>query len=432
MQRVQMLNTKIIDMPEIFNTIRRQRSKAESVDCIVKPILEDVRENGDEAVMRYTRKFDAPQLDSVIVSEEERREALQSLDQDLIASLQGAKKNIETFHKTHISRKEDEVETAKGTKVWREFRPIEKIGLYVPGGLATYPSTVLMVAVPAILAGCKEIVICTPVEEDGKCNPAVLAAAEICNITKIYKVGGAQAIGAMAYGTETIPKVYKIFGPGNQFVTAAKILVYGDVDIDMPAGPSEIAIIADETANPVFIAADFLSQLEHAEDSQSILLTRSESLAKKVAEEVQKQMEKLSRKEIIEVSLKKSFIILCQNDEEMCEIANEYAPEHLEIMAEKEEFFLSNVNNVGSVFLGNYASEPLGDYGTGANHTLPTSGFAKMFSPLSTESFGKMIQVQRVSKEGAEVLFPIIKNIADSEGLDGHREAVAVRLRSQK
>ncbi len=425
---MQTLNIKNTAILEILKIIRSQRSKSEDIESIVKPILEDIKKYGDESVMRYTKKFDFQNLKSLVVTNTEIQEAYESINEELINSLKQAKKNIEIFHRSNIIKHEKFVETMKGVKVWRVFRPIEKVGLYIPGGLAAYPSTVLMLAVPAMIADCREIIMCTPVNKDGKCNSSVLAAAKICGIKKIYKIGGAQAVGAMAYGTETISKVYKIFGPGNQFVTTAKRLVYGEVNIDMPAGPSEVAIIADETANPSFIAADFLSQLEHGEDSQSILLTCSESLLEAVSKEIQKQINKLSRKKIIEKSLKKSFMILCENDEEICILANEYAAEHLEIVTKNEDYFLQKINNAGSIFLGEYTSEPLGDYATGANHTLPTSGFAKMFSPLSTESFGKMIQVQKVSKQGIRNLYPIVKTIADSEGLDAHKNAVFIRF----
>lgn len=425
---MQILKTNNSAFLEILDTFRSKRSKSEDVESVVKSILKDIRKYGDQAIMKYTKKFDSPNLESLIVTNAEIEDAYNSLEKELIRSLEQAKKNIEIFHSSNVTKEEAPVETTKGVSVWRVFRPIEKVGLYVPGGLAAYPSTVLMLAIPAIIAGCSEIIMCTPANKEGKCNSAVLAAAKICGIKKIYKIGGSQAIGAMAYGTETIPKVYKIFGPGNQFVTTAKILVYGEVDIDIPAGPSEVAIIADETANPSFIAADFLSQLEHGEDSQSILLTCSEFLIREVSKEIQKQINKLSRKKIIKASLKKSFAILCKNEDEICLLANEYAAEHLEIVTKNEDYFLQRINNAGSIFLGEYTSETSGDYATGANHTLPTSGFAKMFSPLSTESFGKMIQVQRVSKQGIKNLYPIIEKIADSEGLDAHKNAAFIRI----
>jgi histidinol dehydrogenase len=426
---MQTLDTRKTNPAKILQIIRKQRSKAEDVENIVKPILADIKRGGDAAVLKYARKFDSPDLKTFVVSEKEIAAAYKSINPKLLAALKKAKQNIEKFHKANLIRKEKVVETSKGVKVWREFRAIEKVGLYIPGGKAAYPSTVLMLAIPAQIAGSQEIVICTPADKEGNCNPTVLAAAKLCGIKKIFKVGGSQAIAAMAFGTETIPKVYKIFGPGNQFVTTAKMLVYGEVDIDMPAGPSEVGIIADNSANPTFIAADFLSQLEHSEDSQSVLFTSSSTLIEKVKAEIEKQMETLSRKAIIKVSLQKSFAILCKNDAEIASLANEYAAEHLEIVAKNEAFFLKAIQNAGSIFLGEYTSEPLGDYATGANHTLPTSGFAKMFSPLSADSFGKMIQIQKVSKAGLQKLSQTVETLATSEGLDAHKNAISIRLK---
>ncbi|MDD3067171.1 MAG: histidinol dehydrogenase [Candidatus Gracilibacteria bacterium] len=426
---MQTLDISKTNPTQILQIIRNQRSKSEDVENIVKPILADIRQNGDAAVLKYARKFDSPDLKTFVVSEKEISAAYNSINPKLLASLKIAKKNIEKFHKASLIRKEKVVETSRGVKVWREFRAIEKVGLYIPGGKAAYPSTVLMLAIPAQIAGCQEIVICTPADKAGNCNPTVLAAAKLCGVKKIFKVGGSQAIAAMAFGTETIPKVYKIFGPGNQFVTTAKMLVYGEVDIDMPAGPSEVGIIADNSANPAFIAADFLSQLEHGEDSQSVLFTNSAALIEKVKAEIVKQIETLSRKAIIQISLQKSFAILCKNDAEIASLANEYAAEHLEIVAKNEAFFLKAIQNAGSIFLGEYTSEPLGDYATGANHTLPTSGFAKMFSPLSADSFGKMIQIQKVSKAGLQKLSQTVETIATSEGLDAHKNAISIRLK---
>lgn len=421
------LTTSKLGQQDILKRLRAQRSKSEDVNAVVSVILQNVKKRGDKALLELTQRFDGLSLKSLAVTEEEIRQARASVPKSIIAALKRAKRNIARFHKTTMRKKEPVVETEKGVRVWREFRPIEKVGLYVPGGKAAYPSTVLMLAVPAKIAGCKEIVMCTPAGRDGKCNPTVLATANMCGIKKIFRLGGAQAIAGMAYGTESVPRVYKIFGPGNQYVTTAKMLVYGEVDIDMPAGPSEVAIIADETANPAWIAADLLSQLEHGEDSQAVLVTTSENLAQKVILEAQRQIAELSRREIAEQSLEKSFVIAVKNTEEACEIVNEYAPEHLEIVAKNPAKILRQINNVGSVFLGKYASEPLGDYATGANHTLPTSGFAKMFPPLSTDSFGKMIQVQKVSLKGFENLSKTVTTLADSEGLDGHAKAVTIR-----
>lgn len=423
------LNLKNLGIREVLQNIGAKRSKDADVKDIVVPIIEKVREFGDSALYEYAECFDGVKLDSLRVTKAEIDEAYKKIDKRLFEAIKIAKKNIEVFHDKILKKKERSVETVKGVKVWREFRPIDKVGLYVPGGKAAYFSTVLMLGVPAMLAGCKEIVMCTPVSRNFGLNAGVLVAADLCGIKKIYKIGGAQAIAAMAYGTESIAKVYKIFGPGNQYVSTAKMLVYGEVDIDMPAGPSEVLAIADESANPQWIAADLLSQLEHGEDSQAILVAFSESFVEKVVEEMKAQMSELGRREIMEKSFAKSFAVIVDSVEEACEITNGYAPEHLEIVCKKEADVLRKINNVGSVFLGPYSSEPLGDYATGANHTLPTAGYAKMFNPLSTLSFGKMIQIQRVSEEGIKGLKDVVEKMAEAEGLDAHKNSVTIRFK---
>ena len=422
------LNTTQQSVNSIIQTIQSVRSKNEDVESVVRPIMEKVKKEGDKAVINYTKMFDGVKLENFQVSNEEIKEAIKITPKELLDSLKRAKKNIEIFHKAILRKKEVVIETEKGVKTWREFRPIEKVGLYVPGGKAAYPSTVLMLAIPAKIAGCKEIAICTPCNKKGKCNATVLAAANLCGINKIFKIGGAQSIAAMAYGTESVPKVYKVFGPGNQYVTTAKVLAYGEIDIDMPAGPSEVLIIADETANPKWVAADLLSQLEHGEDSQAVLVTTSERLAKSVQYELIVQVEKLSRKSIIEKSMKLSFIVIVKNLNEAVEISNEYAPEHLELDTNNPESLIPKIINAGSVFVGKYTSEPLGDYASGTNHTLPTSGYAKMFSPLSTDSFGKMVQFQNVSKQGLKNLSRTVEILANSEGLDAHKNAIKIRF----
>jgi len=422
------LNTTQQSVNSIIQTIQSVRSKNEDVESVVRPIMEKVKKEGDKAVINYTKMFDGVKLENFQVSNEEIKEAIKITPKELLDSLKRAKKNIEIFHKAILRKKEVVIETEKGVKTWREFRPIEKVGLYVPGGKAAYPSTVLMLAIPAKISGCKEIVICTPCNKEGKCNATVLAAANLCGINKIFKIGGAQSIAAMAYGTESVPKVYKVFGPGNQYVTTAKVLAYGEIDIDMPAGPSEVLIIADETANPKWVAADLLSQLEHGEDSQAVLVTTSERLAKSVQYELIVQVEKLSRKSIIEKSMKLSFIVIVKNLNEAVEISNEYAPEHLELDTNNPESLIPKIINAGSVFVGKYTSEPLGDYASGTNHTLPTSGYAKMFSPLSTDSFGKMVQFQNVSKQGLKNLSRTVEILANSEGLDAHKNAIKIRF----
>lgn len=425
---MKILDTKEFSQVQILERLRTSRSSSEDVRGVVSPILRRVKDGGDKVLFELTERFEGVKLNKLEVSAAEIKRAYGLVDKSLVAAFKKAKLNIAKFHKTTICRKERGAETVKGVKVWREFRSIEKVGLYIPGGKAAYPSTVLMLGVPAQIAGCKDVIMCTPCGKDGTCNPYVLVAADLCGIKKIFKVGGAQAIGAMAYGTESIPKVYKIFGPGNQYVTTAKIMVYGEVDIDIPAGPSEVGVIADESANPSWIAADLLSQLEHGEDSQAVLVTTSESLAQKVICEIDEQFKLLGRQEIVAESLKISFAIVARNMKEACEIMNEYAPEHLEIVAKDKASILKRINNAGSIFLGKYSTEPLGDYATGSNHTLPTSGFAKMFSGLSAGSFGKMIQMQEVSKTGLQRLAKTVTTLADCEGLDAHGNAVKIRL----
>lgn len=384
---MKILSTKQYSFQTILNLIRERQSKKINVEAVVSKIIGDVQKNKDKALFAFTKKFEGADLKVMEVSKQEIATAYKQESKELVKALKAAKTNIEKFHKSNVQIKEQKVTTAKGVHIWREFRPIEKVGLYIPGGKAAYPSTVLMLAVPAKIAGCKEIVLCVPPNKEGKVPSAVLIAADLCGVSKIFKVGGAQAVAAMAYGTESIPKVSKIFGPGNQYVTTAKMMVYGEVDIDMPAGPSEVLVLADESANPDWIAADLLSQLEHGEDSQAILVTLSKTLAKQVYEEVLKQAGRLSRLQIVQQSLKNSFIIITKTITEACDLINDYAPEHLEIVYKNENAILKKINNAGSVFLGNYSSEPLGDYATGSNHTLPTSGYAKMFSALSVESF---------------------------------------------
>ena len=411
-----------------LNTVRRARRKSTGVDIAVHKIIATVRRSGDKALFNFTRKYDGANLTSFRVSKGEVERAYKNESKDVIRALKRAKKNIGKFHLQSLKRREPAVETEKGVSVWREFRPIERVGLYIPGGKAAYPSTVLMLGVAARVAGCKEVILCVPPNAKGEVPDAVLVAADLCGISKIYKVGGAQAIAAMAYGTKTIPKVSKIFGPGNQYVTTAKLLVYGEVDIDMPAGPSEVLVFADSSANPAWVAADLLSQLEHGEDSQAILVTSSKPFAEKVLKEVAAQTAVLKRASIIRQSLKKSFAVITDTFDTAISFINEYAPEHLELVLKDGANALAAVNNAGSIFLGPYASEPLGDYATGANHTLPTSGYAKMFSALSAESFGKKIQIQKVSKQGIRNLKNTVETLAAREGLDAHKNAVSIRF----
>lgn len=426
---MKILNTKNLAVGDILSKLSCQRSKSNDVKDVVLKILEKVRREGDKALFEFTEKFDRVRCENFVVSKDEIDRAYELIDKDLFEAIKFAKRNIEKFHDKILCRKEAVVRTVPGVKVWREFRPIEKVGLYVPGGKAPYFSTVLMLGVPAMIAGCREIVMCTPVLADAKVNPAILVAADLCGIKKIYKLGGAQAIAAMAYGTETVPRVYKIFGPGNQYVSTAKMMVYGEVDIDMPAGPSELMVIADGKANVSWVAADLLSQLEHGPDSQVCLITFGKKFAEKVVIEMREQMRCLRRTEIIKQSFVRSFAVVARSIEEACFLTNEYAPEHLEIIVDEPENVLDDIINVGSVFLGPYASEPLGDYVTGSNHTLPTSGFARMFGPLSTDSFGRMIQVQQVSIAGLKYLTKSAQIMAEKEGLDAHKMAVSIRLK---
>jgi len=426
---MKILSTKKYSFSRIMEIIRDRQSKKTDVEAAVKEIIGYVRKGGDQALFALSNKFDETNLKILAVSKKEISEAYLQKNKDLVRAIKTAKANIEKFHKSNVIKKEPVIITTKGVRVWREFRPIEKVGLYVPGGKAAYPSTVLMLAIPAKIAGCQEIILCVPPGKDGKVPPAVLIAADICGVTKIFKVGGAQAIAAMAYGTESIPKVSKIFGPGNQYVTTAKMLVYGEVAIDMPAGPSEVLVYADNSAKPAWIAADMLSQLEHGEDSQGVLVTLSADLAKKVQKEIFKQASQLLRRQIVKASIKNSFIIVLNNIVQATKLINEYAPEHLEIVCREENKILKKINNAGSVFLGEYSSEPLGDYATGSNHTLPTSGYAKMFSALSVESFGKKMQIQKVSKIGITKLRTTVEVLAAKEGLDAHKNAVSIRFK---
>ena len=425
---MKILSTKKYTLSEIINLIKQRQSKKTDVEKVVLGIIRDVRAKKDNALFSFSKKFDGVELKTLKVSRKEIADAYKQESKEVVKALKIAKANIEKFHKNNVKKKETPVATIKGVSVWREFRPIEKVGLYIPGGKAAYPSTVLMLGVPAKIAGCREIILCVPPGKDGKVPSAVLVAADICGISQIFKVGGAQAVAAMAYGTESIPKVSKIFGPGNQYVTTAKMLVYGEVDIDMPAGPSEVLVFAEKDVNPAWIAADLLSQLEHGEDSQAILVTTSKLVAKQVLIEVKKQIESLERKKIVKKSLKKSFTVIVETENQACEIINEYAPEHLEIISKNENKILEKINNAGSVFLGKYSSEPLGDYATGSNHTLPTSGYAKMFSALSVESFGKKMQIQKVSKDGIEKLRTTVEVLASREGLGAHKNAIGIRF----
>ncbi len=402
--------------------------ETKSLERHVQNILNGVKKDGDEAVRHFTKVLDSVELKDFQVSETEFDEAEKKVSDELKTAINVAKSNIEKFHRAQIEKPEV-IETTPGVFCWRKSVPIQRVGLYVPAGSAPLFSTVLMLGVPAAIAGCKEIVVCSPPARNGKINDATLYAAKVCGITKVFKIGGVQAIGAMAFGTETVPKVYKIFGPGNQFVTCAKQLVgqYGTA-IDMPAGPSEVAIIADETCVPAFVAADLLSQAEHGVDSQVLLVSTSEKVIDETLIELDKQLAKLSRKAIASKALENSKAILVENIDEAVELLNEYAAEHLILTCENADEVAEKIVNAGSVFIGNYSCESAGDYASGTNHTLPTNGFAKAFSGVSLDSFVKKITFQKLNEEGVGNLGRTIECMAEAEGLDAHKNAISIRL----
>lgn len=409
--------------------LKRPTMDSSSLEDKVKEILNDVRLNGDDAIKKYALMFDNVAIDTLIVSEDELNAAENNISSELKAAILQAKNNIQTFHAVQ-KESVQELETTSGVKCWRKSIGIEKVGLYIPGGSAPLFSTVLMLGIPAKLAGCKEIILCTPPDKNGTINPAILFAAKTVGITKIFKAGGVQAIGAMTYGTETIPKVYKIFGPGNQYVTCAKQLINKEgVAIDMPAGPSEVAVIADDTCVPSFVAADLLSQAEHGADSQVILVSNSENVINEVNKELELQLKVLSRNSIAEKALQNSKAILVNSLEEGMELLNEYASEHLIIACQNADELAGKVVNAGSVFIGNYSCESAGDYASGTNHTLPTNGYAKAYSGVSLDSFVKKITFQKLSKEGINKIGRTIELMAEAEGLDAHKNAVSIRLK---
>ena len=408
--------------------LKRPVMNTENLFDTVRSVIDRVKEEGDRAVLDYEEKFDKVVLASLAVSEEEQQEAENLVSEDLKAAIRLAKQNIQTFHAAQRFEGK-KVQTQPGVTCWQKAVAIEKVGLYIPGGTAPLFSTVLMLAVPARIAGCKEIVLCTPPGRDGKVHPAVLFAAKVAGVNRIFKAGGIQAIAAMAYGTESVPKVYKIFGPGNQYVTAAKQLVsLRDVAIDMPAGPSEVEVLADETANPIFVAADLLSQAEHGVDSQAILITTSVELQQAVKVEVERQLALLPRKEIAEKSLANSKLIVVDSMTEAIELTNAYAPEHLIIETEDYLSVAERIVNAGSVFLGSLTPESAGDYASGTNHTLPTNGYAKAYSGVSLDSFIRKITFQEIKPEGLNIIGPAIELMAANEQLDAHKNAVSVRL----
>ncbi len=411
------------------NIVRRPALDTLSLQSKVRLVLDDVKHNGDSALKKYAQQFDGLALDNIAVTGQEVAEAMSQLPSELKQAIETAAKNIRKFHERQLQPAEV-IETMPGVLCWRKSVAIEKVGIYIPGGTAPLFSTVLMLAIPAAIAGCTQIVLCTPPQKNGKVHPAVLYSAALCGVTHVYKSGGAQAIAAMAYGTETVPQVYKIFGPGNQYVTCAKQLVQLDgLAIDMPAGPSEVCVLADDTANSAFVAADLLSQAEHGTDSQVLLVTTSEKLAAEVEAEVAAQLALLPRKDIASGALQNSKVVVFKTLDEAIELVNSYAAEHLIIACADAEFIAEQIVNAGSVFLGNYSPESAGDYASGTNHTLPTNGFAKTYSGVSVDSFVKKITYQKISQAGLQNLGKTVELLAEFEGLDAHKNAVSIRLR---
>jgi len=409
--------------------LERPTKTVDDIENTVNQIFDDVKRNGDIAINKYTQLFDGVSLESNLVSSNEIKEAVLLVSDELKAAIKLAKENVTNFHVAQKTEKVS-IETTKGVFCWQEKRPIQKVGLYIPGGSAPLFSTVLMLAVPAQIAGCKEIVLCSPPNKEGKIHPAILYTAQLCGVTKIIKVGGIQAIAGFTFGTESIPQVYKIFGPGNQFVTVAKQLAtkFG-VAIDMPAGPSELLVVADDSANASYVASDLLSQAEHGADSQVILVSTSKELIQKVSEEIEKQILVLPRVEIAQKAISNSKSIFVENDAIALELINEYGPEHFIVCTNDNDFYIDNIENAGSVFIGNYTPESAGDYASGTNHTLPTNGFSKAYSGVNLDSFTKSITFQKITKEGIKTIGNAIELMAAAEGLQAHKNAVSIRLK---
>ncbi len=410
--------------------LERPTKTVDDIEATVKEIFAAVQSKGDEAVNQYTAQFDGITLDTILVSEAEIQTAIAAVDDELKTAIQLAKSNIEKFHQAQKTNRIS-VETTEGVHCWQEKRSIQKIGLYIPGGTAPLFSTVLMLAVPAAIAGCKEVVLCSPPDKNGNLNPAILYAANLCGVSKILKVGGIQAIAGMTFGTTSIPKVYKIFGPGNQYVTVAKQLAtqFG-VAIDMPAGPSELLVVADDTADAAFVASDLLSQAEHGTDSQVILVSTSKEMIEAVEQEVQTQLAVLPRKEIAEKAIANSKLIFVENAAIALDLINEYGPEHFIVCTKNDDFYVDNIENAGSVFIGNYTPESAGDYASGTNHTLPTNGYAKNYSGVNLDSFMKSMTFQKISEKGIQNIGKAIEIMAEKEGLQAHKNAVTLRLKA--
>ena len=426
-------NFKDLSPGKINELCRRNADENNSIKTLVAEIIREVKVRGDEALRAFAEKFDGIKPEVLYLEKEELETIAKGAGEAEKQALDLAYRNIRKFHETQI-RTEDRVETTKGVVCWRELRAIEKVGLYIPGGTAVLPSTFLMLGVPAILAGCREIIVCSPPQKDGKVNAYLAYCAQLLEIDRIYLVGGAQAIAAMAYGTESVKKVDKIFGPGNQYVTMAKTMIQSEsrTSIDMPAGPSEVLIIADDTANPEFVAADLLAQAEHGTDSQAILLSNSMRIIEETGIELQKQLAVLPRAGIAAGAMANSYAILTRDLDEAMDFSNTYAPEHLILATDQWEDISLKIINAGSVFLGHFSPESAGDYASGTNHTLPTSSYAKSYSGVSVDSFVKKITFQHISKEGIRALGPSVEILASLEGLQAHKNAVSVRLKDNK
>lgn len=425
---------KIIKQPNV-NTwqeiVKRPSFDNTALIAKVEDVLTQVKINGDKAIKEFTVNFDSVVLDHFMVSEESIASAILKIPTPLRDAIQMAAENIRQFHQKQVSEVEV-IETMPGVRCWRKSVGIEKVGLYIPGGTAPLFSTILMLGIPASIAGCKEVILCSPPDKNGELNPAILYTANLVGIKKIFTIGGVQAIAAMAYGTETVPQVYKIFGPGNQYVTCAKKLIQQDgIAIDMPAGPSEVCVLADDSANPSFVAADLLSQAEHGIDSQVLLVSMNENFVNKVLNSLEVQLKKLPRKDIAQIALENSKAIIVNNISEAIALVNEYAAEHLIIACENNEEIANKIMNAGSIFLGNYSPESVGDYASGTNHTLPTNGFAKAYGGVSVDSFVKKITYQKLTKIGLKNIGKVVEIMAAAEGLDAHKEAVSIRLKSE-
>jgi len=417
---------------DLEKLLKRPSADGAAIEKTVQQILNEVKKNGDTALRNYALKFDKAIVKELRVSTKEINEAQNLVDKKLKQAIETANRNIKKFHQAQ-ELKEKKIETSKGVVCWRESRAIQNVGLYIPGGSAPLFSTVLMLATPASIAGCKRTVLCTPPNKEGKIHPAILFAAHLCGVHEIYKTGGAQAIAAMAYGTKAITKVEKIFGPGNQYVTVAKQLIQKEgVAIDMPAGPSEVLVVGDESCEPSFVAADLLSQAEHGADSQVIFVALKESIITKVKDEIARQLKELTRKDIAAQALLHSKIILVKNKHEAVEIINQYAPEHLILAVKDENYFIKNVMNAGSVFIGNYTPESVGDYASGTNHTLPTNGYARVYGGVSLDSFIKKVTYQKISPKGIKNIGSVIEVMAEAENLSAHKNAVSIRLKKLK